>query len=250
MIKLSKYVALTLLITLLAIAALSASVNAQNDATIVMLDAIGGTATPSGTTTYPSGTQVTLTATSTDAGFAFVNWIISSDAGTMTDPENPTTITVAGGDTYAIQPVFEPVTPIGNIPPADYASAAIVVVLASSGGTTNPAAGRYALANATSLELTANANSGYTFSHWVISGSDVNTAHGSIPTNLSPTDNPYKVDHGYGNTYNYQAVFEPISSSPGPSPTIPEMSAVAAIGAVAVMGLVVVGTVAYKRRTK
>jgi hypothetical protein len=236
--------------SLLAVAALNAGVNAQNTATIVMLDAVGGTATPSGTTTYPSGTQVTLTATSTDTGFAFVNWVISDNSGSTSVSDNPTTITVTGGNTYAVQPVFAPVVPIGNASiPLNYSTAAIVVVLASAGGTTNPNAGTYALANASFLDLKANANSGYRFSHWVISGSDVSTGHGSIPTNLTPTDNPYRVDHGYGNTYYYQAVFEP-TSSPGPSPTVPEISGLAAIGVIAALGLVVVGTVAYKRKVK
>ncbi len=78
------------------------------------------------------------------------------------------------------------------------ATAAIVVVLAVAGGTTSPAPGTYALADATALNLKATPASGWTFSHWVISGP--NLSHGGYPYTATPTDNPYNVNHGYGNT--------------------------------------------------
>ena len=108
------------------------------------------------------------------------------------------------------------------------------MVLPAAGGTTIPAPGTYALANATSLQLTAMPDNGWQFSHWVISGSDVTTGHGSAPTNLEPTDNPYNVNHGYGNTYNYQPVFTQ-SGSTSPSPTVPELSAVLLIAVLVAM---------------
>jgi hypothetical protein len=100
------------------------------------------------------------------------------------------------------------------------ANDAIVVVASATGGTTIPAAGAYALANATSLNLTAMPNNGWSFSHWVISGNI--TSHGGSPLNLQPTDNPYNVNHGYGQTYTYTPVF--VQSGASPSPTIPEFS--------------------------
>ena len=60
------------------------------------------------------------------------------------------------------------------------------------------------------------ADSGWTFSHWVISGP--NLSHGGYPYTATPTENPYNVNHGYGNRYDYQAVFVPTGSTePTPS---------------------------------
>ncbi len=61
------------------------------------------------------------------------------------------------------------------------------------------------MATATSLNLTATHSSGWVFSHWVISGP--NLSHGGYPFTATPTDNPCNVNHGYGATYGYQAVF-------------------------------------------
>lgn len=215
-----KIVTLALISALLLMATASA-VNAQADATVVVLDSVGGTVNPAGANTYAAGTAVTLTATPTDSGYVFDSWVISTDAGDMVAFDNPLTLTVTGGATYAIQAVFAPiqVPPGGNFP-ADMGTAAIVVVLTSAGGTTSPAPGRYALENAKQLMLTATANSGYQFSHWTISGAS--TDHGGAPLNLTPTDNPYAVDHGYGYTYNYQAVFVPTGqATPTPQGATP-----------------------------
>ena len=210
------------MIAALLLMATAAVVNAQGNATVVVLDSVGGTVNPSGANTYAAGTAVTLTATPTDTGYVFDSWVISTDGGDMVAFDNPLTLTVTGGATYAIQAVFAPVqAPPGGNFPSDMSTAAIVVVLASAGGTTSPAPGTYALENAAQLMLTATANSGYKFSHWTISGST--TDHGGAPVNLTPTDNPYAVNHGYGYTYNYQAVFVPTNAvtptPPGATPT-------------------------------
>ena len=107
---------------------------------------------------------------------------------------------MTAGTTYDIQAIFAPILPppgVTNIP-TNMATAAIVVVLAGAGGTTSPAPGTYALADATSLQLQAMPDSGWVFSHWVIAGP--NLSHGGYPYTAKPTDNPYTVDHGYGNT--------------------------------------------------
>ena len=93
----------------------------------------------------------------------------------------------------------------------NYATAAIVVVLSAVGGTTSPAPGTYALENATSLQLTATPDSGWIFDHWVIGGYPL--THGAYSFTDTPTDNPYNVNHGYGNTYTYQPVFSPTSTT-------------------------------------
>jgi hypothetical protein len=214
----TKFLTLTLLaaLALAALAPTLLSVNGQTQATVIMVDAVGGTTDPTGTTTYADGTDVQLTATA-DPTFALAYWILSTDAGSANVFENPTTLTVAAGTTYTVEPVFDQIqSPTGGQIPGNLPTSAIIVVLASAGGTTSPAPGVYAIENAASTMLTAMANSGWTFSHWTICGT--NTNHGGSPTNWSPTENPYNVNHGYGYTYYYQAVFTPVGSTE-PTPT-------------------------------
>jgi len=192
------------------------NVQAQGDATVIVTDVTGGTTDIPGTTTYPDGTSFTITATSNN-GYAFVDWIISTDSGSTNYFDNPLTISLTGGTTYTIQPEFQIIlAPPGANIPNQMANAAIVVVLGAAGGTTSPAPGTYALADATNMKLTATANSGWQFAHWTISGAP--TTHGGYPVNFTPTDNPYTVGHGYGYTYYYQPVFTPVGS-PGSSAT-------------------------------
>jgi hypothetical protein len=200
-------------------AAFLVSVNAQGTATVIVNSATGGTTDVTGTTTYNDGDTVTITATP-DADFVFVNWQVSpSDGSGDTQPtDNPLTYTAAGGVTYTITPVFSVPQPIPGKPlPTDLSTAAIVIIYPSSGGTTIPAPGTYALTNAANFDLVAMPNDGWQFAYWTICGE--NTSHGTAPVNWTPTDNPYNVNHGYGATYRYQAVFTPVGSTVGPSPT-------------------------------
>jgi len=242
-IKNRKVFALTALATVLLVAIMAPtflSVTAQGDATVVVLDTIGGTVTPAGTTTYPSGSQVTLEATAVDDSFFFVYWIVTSDTSeTLTS--NPVEITVEGGQTYAVEAIFNPIQAPPGVQdlPINMASAAIVVVLPSGGGTTTPAPGTYALADATAMMLTATPNSGWQFAYWTISGSS--TDHGGAPVDLTPSDNPYNVNHGYGYTYNYQAVFTPVGSNvPTPTPVVTNPPV---IGGLSMETLIIIGLV-------
>jgi hypothetical protein len=251
MMKSSKIFALTLLTTLIVFAALNASVinvKAQSQATVIVTPSLGGTTDPTGTTTYADGTSVTFTATP-DATAVFQNWIISTDAGSSAVTENPITLPVVGGTTYNVQAVFSPLLPPPGVTslPTNMATAAIVVVLTGAGGTTVPAPGTYALADATALNLTATAKSGWTFSHWVIYGP--NLSHGGYPFTATPTDNPYNVNHGYGNTFSYQAVFTPTGTTE-PTPTVPEFSSVVTIVIALVLVAIAFGTIIYRRKTK
>ena len=222
------------------------TVKAQTNGSITMFAAGGGETNPAaGTTSYSAGTVVTLTATA-GPGFVFTEWDILTAAGGTVDLNNPTTLTVASGTDYAIDPVFTVIQQaIPSAPVTDYSTAAIVVVLAGVGGSTTPAAGTYALNNAANLDLKATPATGFVFDHWVIGGSP--TGHGAYTYTNTPTDNPYNVNHGYGNTYSYQPVFRLTSS---PSPTIPEFSNVAAIIIALALVAVAFGTYAYKRKTK
>jgi hypothetical protein len=186
------------------------NVQGQGDATVIVTTTNGGTTDITGTNTYPDGTAFTITATADDS-YAFVSWTISTDTGSTNSIDNPLTITLSGGTTYTIEPTFQLIiAPPGGDLPTNMATAAIVVVLAGAGGTTSPASGTYAMADATTMKLTATANSGWQFSHWTICGSSM--THGGAPLNYAPTDNPYTVGHGYGYTYYYQPVFTQIGS--------------------------------------
>ncbi len=218
--KTQRIISLTLIALLLLLAmptiALSA---AQNNATVIVLDAPGGTTDITGTTTYPDGSTVTITATPDATTDVFSGWTVSSTAGdSYNSLDNPISFTVKGGVTYALQPSFQQLQPIpGQSLPTTLSTAAVVVILASAGGTVSPAPGSYALADASNFNLTAKANSGWQFSNWIISGP--NLSHGGYPFTATPTDNPYNVNHGYGNTFTYQAVFTPVGGSTTPTPS-------------------------------
>ena len=214
---------------------------AQSQATVDVIATVGGTTTPTGDNNmYADGTVVTLTATAGD-GFLFQYWAIVSSAGGTQDLNNPTTLTVKGGETYAVQAVFQPIQLILPATQTTNATNAIVVVLSSVGGTTTPAAGAYALADASQLKLTATPISGFKFDHWVIGGSPL--THGAYSFTDTPTDNPYTVDHGYGNTYTYQPVFVPTNA-------VPEFSSIATIAMALVLVAIAFGTYVYKRKAK
>jgi hypothetical protein len=213
-----KILTLALVSTLLLVATCAImNVNGQSDATVTVLDSEGGTVDPSGTTTYADGTDVALTATPDSASFVFVNWLVTTDEGSSTITDNPLTLTVAGGVTYTIQAVFTVIQAApGSSMPSDMSKAAVVVILPSAGGITNPPAGTYALADVSNMNIQAIPQEGWQFAHWTICGT--NTNHGGAPTNWAPTDNPYNINHGYGYTYYYQAVFTQIGTSePGAS---------------------------------
>ena len=250
----TKYVGLVLFSTLLLLAAsvvYAGNVQAQGQATVTILPAIGGATNPgAGTTSYNDGASVTITATATaGTGYTFDSWIILTNSGLRVSSDNPLTFPAAAGSNYTIQPVFNVIQPI-NITSAqqNLANAAVVIILPAAGGTTIPLAGAYAFTNATAFNITAMPDNGWTFSHWVISG-NTTVSHGGAPVNLEPTDNPYNINHGYGETYYYQPVFTQsgASTSPGPSTSIPEFSIFAVL---LLLGAMMIPVVVLARKRK
>ncbi len=266
--KMSAAFALILLASMIvmAISPYVATVKAQGQVTVNVLTSIGGTPDPApGTDSYDAGATVTLTG-NPDVGYVFQYWIISSvdafGAPAFTTPlDNPFTLTVAAEVDYTVSAVFTSENtgipgyyPRGNLTTTD----AVVVLLASAGGTTNPPPGAYPVANATELSITAVPNDGWKFAYWIISG-DPMTGHGGYPFTATPTDNPYIVGHGYGFTYNYQAVFVPVETTAPPPTTgggggggggVSSDTTVIVLVVVIVVILVAFGAYAYTRRSK
>ena len=227
-------------------------VKAQGTATVNVLVSLGGSTTPSGISTYPDGTLVTLTATPGNA-YTFAYWEISSSLGVNLTTDNPATFTVSDSVNYTVQPVFQPINEpafVPAIPSPPTSSIAVVIVLASVGGTTSPGAGTYELASATTLTLTATPLSGWVFDNWVIGGYPL--SHGAYSFTDTPTNNPYSVDHGYGYTYSYQPVFSLVSSTtstPTPAAT-PEFPGAGVVGVVVVLIVVLLSSGIYTYRKR
>ena len=221
---------------------------AQTQETVVINTPEGGDVTPTpGSYTYASGTNVTFTESAGD-GFIWSEWQVATDAGAVVYTDTSITLNITS-DTE-VSAIF---TPIQSIPPATLTGTtaltnAIIVVVAGVGGTTTPAPGTYALSNAATTDLTAIPDSGWTFDHWVIAGYPL--THGVYAFTDTPTENPYNVNHGYGETYTYEAVFSPTSTSTSPTPTVNEFSSATAIIIAAILALVAFGTYTYTRRAK
>jgi len=249
-----------LLTTLIILASINAvGVFAQSQATVNIVESLGGTTNPAaGSHSYDGGSNVVFTATPDD-NFVFLQWLISADTD-YTSTDNPLTVTVATGTTYNVQPVFQPtvVAFLPYVPPTDTSAFAIVQVLASVGGTTDPTPGFYSLVSAEQLSLRAVASDGFVFSHWVVSGSYM-PGHGgdpSLDTNI-PTDNPLLIGHGEGYQYAYQAVFIPVGSTPPSNPPGSSGSTsgistelIIAIVAIIIAIVVAIAAVVYVRRDK
>lgn len=131
------------------------AVQAQTQATVTVLETSGGTLDPApGTYSYDDGTTVNVTATPDVAGITFSFWVIDTPEGSRTSTESPLTFSVVGGTTYTVQAIFQVTETISRAPPTNMANDAVIVVPSATGGTTIPGPGRYALADATSLNLT------------------------------------------------------------------------------------------------
>ena len=260
--KTLKIVVVTLLTAALLIVVIGSNISivkAQAQDSVYIYPVAGGTVSQGGTTlsggtsyNYTDGTTLSFLATPSSTSFLFNQWLVVTAAGPYTSTTNPLSITLnaaVDGNNYYIEATFGPEIPVPAGTTINTATDAIVVVLAGIGGTVSPAPGTYALASASSFALTATPLSGWTFDHWIIGGTPMND-HGSYSFTDTPTNNPYTVTEGYGNTYSYQPVFSPISTSTSPTPTISEFSTASAIIIAAILVIVAFGTYAFTRRTK
>ena len=123
-----------------------------------------------------------------------------------------------------------------NLPsPPPATNTAIVAVIASTGGTSDPAPGTYTYTEGDTITLEATADSGFKFQYWIICG-DYTPGHNEPPINypenaasdpnwapvfpsestlaqdnLVVSTNPLNIICGYGYTFAYQPVFTPIT---------------------------------------
>jgi len=236
----------------------------QPKAIVVVVASVGGTTDPeAGTYQYNYGDTIKLEATPNE-GYRFLYWSIS---GTYTpghglnqppivfpssvDPENPgdflpqfpdpsllamdslilstnpLTVICGYGYTFQYQPVFmSTATPVpGNN--------SIAIVLAGTGGSTNPAPGTYTYPANEDVVLTATPNAGFEFLYWVATSDQ--TGHDSILT-----DKSLAVNCQQGYTFTYQPVFKPSAAviSTGVDPTYLYV-------AIAVLAIVAVAAIAF-----
>jgi hypothetical protein len=123
-----------------------------------------------------------------------------------------------------------------NLPsPPAATNTAIVAVIASTGGTSDPAPGTYTYTEGDTITLEATADSGFKFQYWIICG-DYTPGHNEPPINypenalsdpnwvptfpsestlaqdsLVTSTNPLNIICGYGYTFAYQPVFAPVT---------------------------------------
>jgi hypothetical protein len=118
----------------------------------------GGTTVPSpGTYEYDKGSTATVTAIPS-SGYNFDYWILNG----TTYAQNPITVTMTGDATLTAY--FKALAP----PPVGKAR---ITVVATEGGTTNPAPGVYEYDKGSSATITAVPSSGYVFDYWMLDGS-------------------------------------------------------------------------------
>ena len=251
------------------------SVVAQSDvATVIVMPTNGGTTDPAaGMYTYSNGTTITIKAIP-DTGYTFSYWLISGDIlpghstaqtqpSTIIDPDtgeviqafptlprstgidtltfqtNPANITCGYGYSYTYTAIF---TPINQPSPAPGSTDAVVIVMPTTGGTVDPAAGSHTYSNGTAIVLVATPDSGYVFQYWLISGQLTSGHPTGVPSqvinpdtgeitlvprpaepstatgidSLTFTTNPTHITCGYGYTYTYTAVFGKVAATSSP----------------------------------
>ncbi len=123
--------------------------------------------------------------------------------------QNPLNVVHGYGYTFQYQAIFVRTEPVST------PSAGSVVVLDSVGGLTDPQPGTYTYSTDAIVMLTATADDGFEFDHWVISGGPL-PGHGDLDNNVT-TANPLETHAVSGYSYNYQPVFTPVGAEMQPS---------------------------------
>ncbi|MGD0495605.1 MAG: PKD domain-containing protein [Candidatus Bathyarchaeia archaeon] len=125
---------------------------------LTMVTTIGGTTNPApGLHQYAYNTVVTATATP-DPWYAFDHWELDSVNVGTTNPYN-----VTMNQNHTLKAFFHPLYALN--------------ITTTAGGTTTPAPGTYIYDNGTLVNVTATANLGYDFDHWILDGFDVGTSN-------------------------------------------------------------------------
>ena len=195
---------------------------------LVVAASVGGTSIPKpGIYRYSFAATITLRAIP-DTGYRFLYWSISGAytpghnqppinypvnaeedpdwvpdfpdpaeeaEDSLTLSQNPLLIISGYGYSFTYQPIF---VPIAETQPE--ANVAVVNVVDSVGGSTDPGPGTYTYMEDSVIRLEATADSGYEFKHWV--------AVDEMGHPYILVDNPTAVTCGYGYTYSYQPLFE------------------------------------------
>jgi hypothetical protein len=275
--KFSKFATVFLLILLastIVLFVLNPTASAQNEtATAVITATAGGTTDPApGTYNYNNGSTLNIKAIP-DNGYVFEYWVISGNytlglyspqifvpnpegiVGTFPIIPPPSEISQSSvviaqstlsiicgfGYTFEYHAVFAPTSQV--VSPAN----AIVIVLSSVGGTTNPKSGTYTYPEGEKIDIQATADSGYEFQYWIISGN-------GVPGNydIIDTTNPTNVTCGYGYTYDYQPVFTPVASNVATgTPTEYFYAAIIAAVVLAIIAVIAIAAaLMYRSRSK
>lgn len=238
-------------------------------ARVIVATTVGGTTEPApGAYVYPNQTKFEIKAIP-DSGYRFAYWSISGEYlpghnlppvfippgeepfipslqqeatnvqyDSLITSQNPLDVVHGYGYTYQYQAIFvrtEPVT----------AAAGSVVVLDSVGGSTDPQPGTYTYSTDAIVMLTATADSGFEFDHWIISGGPM-PGHGDLDNNVT-TANPLETHAVSGYSYDYQPVFTPVGAETQPS-GIPSYIYAAIIILVIIAVIGVAAAVIYRSR--
>lgn len=139
------------------------------------------------------------------------------------------------GYTYVYQPVFVPTSTTPS-PSND----AVVVVLESVGGSSDPDPGTYYYAEDTTIILEATPDQGYEFDSWVAFGPDGHP--------IQFTDNPTSIVCGYGYEYEYQPMFRPEGTVTDGEIPLYIWGVIAILAIIAVIG--VVAALMYRGKAK
>ncbi|UCC41208.1 MAG: choice-of-anchor D domain-containing protein, partial [Candidatus Aminicenantes bacterium] len=123
----------------------SVTANFIKQYTLTIASTAGGTTNPSsGTYTYDSGTQVSITATA-NAGYRFTGW-----SGDASGTDNPITITMDSDKSVT----------------ANFIRQYTLTIAAGVGGITNPVPGSYIYDEGTQVTISCTAETNFRFSHW------------------------------------------------------------------------------------